>query len=438
MNDAPRRFLLPMWDGGGTVAPGLGVARRLLARGHAVHVLADPTIGDEAERAGCAFTPWTRAPHRTSRDPDEDLLRDWETANPLAMLARIRDRFIAGPAEQFAADTGDTIDLVHPDVVAPDYLLFGAIIAAQAANVPVVPIVPNIWTLPSPGVPAIGPGLPLAKGLPGRWRDAALRTAVNALFRRGLPPLNAARARRGLAPLRSFYDQVLDTPRIVVLASPGFDFASPSVPANVTYTGAILDEPAWAAPWSDDSPRPASDPLVLVGFSSTYQQQASLLQRTVDALSSLPVRGVVTLGPMLRADDVNPAPNVAVLQSAQHGAILRKASLAITHCGHGTVMKALANGVPMVCVPMGRDQNDTAARVVHHGAGVRLSPRSSAAGIAAAVREVLGDPRYRDNAERMSRIIADEVRTADVVDEIEAVADDCRTSERLTEPHYSE
>ena len=36
-------------------------------------------------------------------------------------------------------------------------------------------------------------------------------TSVNALFRRGLPPLNAARTARGLPPLRSFYDQVLDT-----------------------------------------------------------------------------------------------------------------------------------------------------------------------------------------------------------------------------------
>ena len=80
-------------------------------------------------------------------------MRDRETTNPLVMLRRVRDRFIAGPAEQFATDTGEAIDLVQPDVVVPDYLIFGAIIAAQAAGVPVVPTVPNIWTLPSPGVP---------------------------------------------------------------------------------------------------------------------------------------------------------------------------------------------------------------------------------------------------------------------------------------------
>ena len=421
MTNSPCRYLLPMWDGGGTVAPGLGVARRLIARGHSVHVLADPTIRSQAEQAGCTFTPWQRAPHRTSHDPDQDLLRDWETANPLAMLARIRDRFIAGPAEAFAADTSDAIDLVRPDVVAPDYLLFGSILAAEAAPLPVVPMVPNIWTLPSPGVPAIGPGFPLAKGLPGRCRDAALGTTVNALFRRGLPSLNAARTARGLPPLRSFYDQVLNTSRILVLTSSTFDFASPSVPANVTYTGPILDEPAWAEAWNDPRPQITGDPLVLVGFSSTYQHQAPLLQRVVDALSSLPVRGVVTLGPTLQQDDVVPSHNVDVIQSAQHGPILRDASLAITHCGHGTVMKALAHGVPMVCIPMGRDQNDTAARIVHHGAGVRLSPRSSVTRIATAAREVLDDPRFGENAERMSRAITEEARTTHVVAELEAV-----------------
>jgi hypothetical protein len=56
-------------------------------------------------------------------------------------------------------------------------------------------------------------------------------------------------------------------------------------------------------------------------------------------------------------------------RSAPHGEILRQASLLITHCGHGTTLKALAAGVPMVCMPMGRDQNDTAARVVHASAG---------------------------------------------------------------------
>lgn len=417
-----RRFLMPMWDGGGTVPPELGLARRLVERGHAVHVLADPTIEDQAAGAGCSFSPWRRAPHRSSLDVGEDVLKDWQTTNPLVMLQRLRDRFIAGPAEDFAADTDDAIEAGRPDVVLPDCLLFGAIVAAQAASVPVVPIVPNVWTLPTRGAPAIGPGFPLAKGPLGRGRDAVLLATVNRLFRRGLPVINAVRTKRGLAPLTSLYDQVLDTDRILVLSSATFDFSSAFVPANVTYAGPILDEPQWAEPWTMPWPAANGDPVVLVAFSSTFQDQGPLLQRLVDVLSNLPVRAVVTLGPMLNDVDVTSSGNVAVVRSAPHGPILRDASLVVTHCGHGTVMKSLAAGVPMVCIPMGRDQNDTAARVVHHGAGVRLSPRASEEKIARAVQAVLGEPRFRDAAQRMADQLAKEAQRVDIVGEIETMA----------------
>jgi len=35
------------------------------------------------------------------------------------------------------------------------------------------------------------------------------------------------------------------------------------------------------------------------------------------------------------------------------------ADLVITHAGHGTLMRALSHGLPLVCLPMGRDQNQT-------------------------------------------------------------------------------
>lgn len=72
-------------------------ARRLLERGHTVHVLADPTVEDDALAAGCTFSAWQRAPHRTSLHPSQDLLKDWEVNNPFSMLRRVRDVFVAEP-----------------------------------------------------------------------------------------------------------------------------------------------------------------------------------------------------------------------------------------------------------------------------------------------------------------------------------------------------
>ena len=64
-----RRFLMAMWEGGGNIPPELGVARRLIARGHQVHVLGDPTIKGAAEAVGCTFSPWRRGPHRNVAGP---------------------------------------------------------------------------------------------------------------------------------------------------------------------------------------------------------------------------------------------------------------------------------------------------------------------------------------------------------------------------------
>jgi UDP:flavonoid glycosyltransferase YjiC (YdhE family) len=81
----------------------------------------------------------------------------------------------------------------------------------------------------------------------------------------------------------------------------------------------------------------------------------------------------------------------------------------VTHAGHGTVLKALAAGVPVVAVPLGRDQLDNAARVAHHGAGIRLAPRAKPDRIAAAVRRVVEEPTFRAAAERMAASIAAEI-----------------------------
>ncbi|HMK62283.1 MAG TPA: nucleotide disphospho-sugar-binding domain-containing protein, partial [Acidimicrobiales bacterium] len=67
------------------------------------------------------------------------------------------------------------------------------------------------------------------------------------------------------------------------------------------------------------------------------------------------------------------------------------------------------------------DQNDTAARVVYHGAGIRLSPKASPTKIRKTVESVLGDERFRTAAARLASAIADEP-TPDVVAQLESLA----------------
>jgi UDP:flavonoid glycosyltransferase YjiC (YdhE family) len=430
-----RRFLFVLWDGGGNVPPELSLARRLVARRHSVRVLADPTIEPEARAIGCEFSAWTTAPHRASRERAHDLFKDYEISSPLEMIDRYIEEFLAEPAPRWAGDTLAELRARPVDLVVADVALPAALIAAQVSQTPAVSLMPNIWIIPTPGIPPMGPGFLPARNVIGRARDAVLRALVKRSFQKAVPALNAVRIAHGLAPVRDFYEQLLGAEQVLVQTSPVFDFTSPHMPAKVRYIGPALDDPEWsntagdalagdtpavetkrgkpsaligsAAPrWQSPFAPDDRRPLVLVGLSSTFQDQVATLGRITQALANLPVRALITLGPALDPAEVTGRSNVVVVRAAPHSQVLEHAALLITHCGHGTTMKGLAAGVPLVCLPMGRDQNDTAARVVHAGAGVRLSPRASARRIAAAIGRVLDDGSYRRAAARLARAIA--------------------------------
>ena len=74
-------------------------------------------------------------------------------------------------------------------------------------------------------------------------------------------------------------------------------------------------------------------------------------------------------------------------------------------------MKALAAGVPMVCIPMGRDQKDNTVRVLQLGAGVQISKRSTPDRIADAVTEVMAGAHYKAAARQFAEVLAQEARS---------------------------
>lgn len=415
-----RDLLFATWDGGGNVPPMLSVAGAMSARGHRVRVLADPVLEDDVRRAGCEFVSWRTAPRKTARGKDGDILRDFELPPGPGALLRLRDRLLAGPAADFARDTLAEIDRRRPDVCAFDAFLFGTLAASESRGIPTAALVPNIYMFPAPGLPAFGPGFAPARGLLGRLRDRFVGWQSRRLWDAGLPAFNAARAGLGLAPLATLLEQPDRAQRVLVLTSKAFDFEADALPANVRYVGPRLEDPSWieewTPPWEDDA-----RPLVLVGMSTTFQAQETALRRVIAALGALPARGLVTAGHALDPRDFPAPPNVAVVRTAPHAAVLRRAAACLTHAGHGTVIRSLAASVPVVCMPMGRDQNDNAARVVERGAGLQLSPDAGEPAIRHALARVLAEPGFKRAAGRLAAAIAVETAQDAAVAELEAL-----------------
>lgn len=408
-------YLFALTDGGGTVPPELGVARRLVTRGHRVRVLADASMASGVASVGALFLPW----HPGSAEPPSAVaFRDWEMHSPWALARGMADHMIAGPAEVQARRLLDVVATDRPDLVVTSFVAFGAMAAADVAELPFHVLIPNIYPLPARGLPPLGTGRRPARTVAGHLRDRAVGAAGGRLLGRCvLPPLNALRTGLGVPPLRGMWDQVRRARRQLVLTARSFDFPA-ELDDTVRYVGPILDDPSWAEAgrWQ---PPPGEGPLALVAMSSTGQVQEPTVQAIVDALARSNVRGLVTTGPELDPARLRGGNGIVIVRSAPHTEVLDHVDLVITHGGHGTVLKSLVAGRPMLVLPHGRDQHDNAVRVTARGAGEVLRRAAAPARIAAATHRIIRIRAYRDAARRLGGRISCEMARSSLVAELE-------------------
>jgi len=382
-------FLFTTWEGGGSVMPAMTAARRMVERGHRVRVISDACNRKEGDATGAEFIAWTRAPSRTDRNRESDIPKDWLAADPIEGLLRWIDGIWAGRALDYAQDVMAELRREKADLVVTSEMLFGVPPACEAMDQPYAYLTANPSLFPMRGVPPMGPGLTPAKTDEERaMHDEATKGLIDILDH-GLPALNTARLALGLKALAHLVDQAASAEALLLGTARAFDFAPDHLPAKTHYVGPLLDEPAWADRLDPALGEKKDLPLIAVGFSTTFQGHIAILQRVVDAIGTLPVRGIVTLGDTIRPDEIAAPANVRLLHSAPHDALMRVASVAVTHGGHGTVSRALMAKKPMLVVPHGRDQNDNAVRVTERGAGLMLMPDAETPAIAAALNRLL-------------------------------------------------
>lgn len=386
--------LLVVRDGGGTAPVEVRVGRRLAEHGHRVRVAGPPTVA--------------RLVPELDFHPIED------TA-PAPLAAHLLGR------------------LDGADIVVADCMLYGALIAATLAGLPSAALMPTVYLadrLVDSALSAHSPAGLAERSVRDSCGLGAGRAVLAAQPRwvRVRGTINDARRRFGLPSVASVTDQILAADRVLVLTSRAFELPRVRPPANVVYVGPQLDDgtpDAW-------HPRRTDKPLVLVSLSTGDQGQVDLLRRLLAALGQLPVHALVTVGPAVDPSQFDPPANTELEQFVPHSAVLPHAALVITHAGHGTVIAALRAGVPLVCIPMGRDQYDVAARVRHHGVGVGLPVDADVPALAAGIHRVLVEPGYADAARRMATAITSEDPDR-VVDAIVTAAD--RDGARRAHPH---
>jgi MGT family glycosyltransferase len=392
-----KRFLFTNWEGGGHVDPALFVARECAALGHEVLFVSDEANRQAALSLGVPFRSWSTAPNRRNIGDPGAGLSDWKAWSPIGVIESICREVIAGPAAAYAADTRALIADFGPDLIVSNELLFGCMIAAEAARVPCALLTGNVWCFPTRSdVPPFGPGY-LQSWSRISPRDWITSQILRRLYGVWTGPINVVREQSGLPPISNFLQQLDYAVSIVLGVSRAFDIGENDPPSRFFYAGPLIRTPVWA---SADAPigtqlAPSRQPRILVSFSTTMQGQRRVIERCIRALARERVRVIVTLGPAVPAGDFPAADNVDIVQSASHDEIVPTCAAVVCHGGHGTMVRSIMHGVPLLCMPMGRDQHDNAARIVQRGAGLRLPAWAGAGRIRRAVRRLVFEPDFQ-------------------------------------------
>jgi hypothetical protein len=137
-------------------------------------------------------------------------------------------------------------------------------------------------------------------------------------------------------------------------------------------------------------------------------ESGDLFARVLAGLRELDVDVVATVGRQIDPTELGRQPaRVRVERYLPHSDVLPRCDVVVSHGGSGTVLGALAHGLPSVLLPMGADQPWNAARCEELGVAVVLDAmHATPAGVHEAVSTVLDDPSYRAAAER----VRDEIR----------------------------
>lgn len=402
------RILFTVWSFPGHINPTVAFARGLAARGHRIAFSTGERARAIVEKQGFDFLPL--------RFLDEEKVYA-RVLSPLArpVLSRtavLKEWLIATLPDQ-VKDQEKALSEWKPDVVICDVTMWGVPLVlreTKGAAVVICSFAPGCM-IPSPQSPPWGLGLPS----PRTWHTRLMAKTIGWLTERTVAGFrqaaNEIRARYDLPPLAvPIHKYLAGMPLYLVPSVPELDFDRSDIPQNVHYIGPLIwnetkrvEPPAWLAAL------PHTRPWVHVTEGTMHVYKPFLLEAAARGLANLPMDVIMTAGgdrDLAASGLDNLAPNVRLESWIPHTELFRNTDVVITTGGAGTLVTALAAGIPLLIVPTEWDKADNAQRVVEAGAAIRISPsRCTPARLRKAVELLLTDKKYRENAQRLGRIL---------------------------------
>jgi UDP:flavonoid glycosyltransferase YjiC (YdhE family) len=398
MNESGLRVLICPFGTLGEIQPAIALGATLRQRGHEVRILAPAVYHRHAQALGLDFVAVGSAEKFDAFMAQQRL---WHPTFGYPLLAGgIVDMIEPGYAAVLAHHAKGRTVLVH------SWMFVGARIAREAQNIPAVTLHPYPMIFRSRFDPPQIPPLPLRKGSPV-WNDVWYRVIDRLMDHWLAGPVNAFRAKLGLAPVRRIMRDWIHSPDGAIGLFPEW-FAAPQAdwPRQAALTGFPLydggrDEQLSAGllRFLDEGPPP------IVFTSGGAMRHAGAFFRTAVEICRASARRGVLLAPFgTQLRDLPP-----FMHSAPYvpfSRLLPRAAALVHHGGIGTIAQALVAGTPQVAVPVVFDHADNSARMARLGVGCVVAPHRFSASTGIGAIECVSSSKHEASRNRVKAMFA--------------------------------
>jgi zeaxanthin glucosyltransferase len=198
-----------------------------------------------------------------------------------------------------------------------------------------------------------------------------------------------------------------------------FDLPISQLAPQFHYAGPLRDDQGRQSipfPWE----KLTGKPLIYASLGTLVNGLNKVYRTILEAVREFrETQVVLSVGKNLDPGELEPFPsNTIVVRSAPQTELLKRAELCITHAGLNTTLESLAEGVPMVAIPIGYEQPGVACRIAYHGVGEFVDVGNvTARHLVELIAKVRSNPSYRDKARWFKKTIK-EKRGLDVAADI--------------------
>ena len=386
----------------GHINPFAALGRALVARGHRVTYLGMADLEEKIQSERLAFEAIGSTDH-----PRGSLPQSLVALGQLKGLAALRFTInaVARTSAMVCRDAPGAIRQTGIDALLVDQMEPAGGAVAEHLGIPFVTICNALAINRDPVAPPPFTGWNYRNTPWARVRNTIGYAASDRLTR----PISAAVAEyraKWKLPLLHSPDESFSKLAQICQMPRAFDFPRVTLPETFHYVGPLRGAPARPVPFPWD--KLDGRPLVYASLGTLQNSRAPVFRCFAEACQGLGVQLVISHGGGLRPDEEANLPgNPLVVGYAPQLDVLRRAQLTLTHAGLNTVLDSLANGVPLVTVPITYEQPAIARRVTWTGVGRSVSfDKLNPKALRLAVETVLRDEGYAHAGKDMLRATA--------------------------------